>query len=147
MMTPDLQNRLWPYIGGVARENHMKALSIGGMQDHVHVLLSLPATLPVAKAVQLIKGGSSKWVHDTFVGSRKFAWQEGYGAFSVNVSLLEETIRYIERQGEPCCCIKFGAWIYPVRNNAPLSFELQRDRKSTRLNSSHIRRSRMPSSA
>ena len=100
MMTPDLQNRLWPYIGGVARENHIKALSIGGMQDHVHVLLSLPATLPVAKAVQLIKGGSSKWVHDTFVGSRKFAWQEGYGAFSVNVSLLEETIRYIERQAE-----------------------------------------------
>jgi hypothetical protein len=78
----------------------MKALSIGGMQDHVHVFLSLPSTLPVAKAVQLIKGGSSKWVHDTFVGLGKFAWQEGYGAFSVNVSLLEDTIRYIEGQGE-----------------------------------------------
>ena len=100
MITPDLQNRLWAYIGGIARENHMKALSIGGMQDHVHVLLSLPSTLPVAKAVQLIKGGSSKWVHDTFVGLGKFAWQEGYGAFSVNVSLLEDTIRYIEGQGE-----------------------------------------------
>lgn len=78
----------------------MKALSIGGTQDHVHVLLSLPATLPVSKAVQLIKGGSSKWIHDTFAGLRKFAWQEGYGAFSVNVSLLEDTIRYIESQGE-----------------------------------------------
>jgi hypothetical protein len=54
----------------------------------------------VAKAVQLIKGGSSKWVHDTFAGLQKFAWQEGYGAFSVNVSLLEDTIRYIESQGE-----------------------------------------------
>ena len=60
MITPDLQNRLWLYIGGVARENHIKALSIGGMQDHVHVLLSLPATLPVAKAVQLIKDGLVK---------------------------------------------------------------------------------------
>ncbi|MDO9123906.1 MAG: hypothetical protein Q7V12_05740, partial [Deltaproteobacteria bacterium] len=48
----------------------------------------------------LIKGGPSKWVHDTFVGLQKFAWQEGYGAFSVNVSLLEDTIRYIEGQGE-----------------------------------------------
>src|SRR4030066_1287802 len=78
MITPDLQNRLWAYMGGIARENNMKALSIGGMQDHVHVLLSLPATLPVSKAVQLIKGGSSKWIHDTFAGLRKFAWQEGY---------------------------------------------------------------------
>ena len=51
MITPDLQNRLWAYIGGIARENQMKALSIGGMQDHVHVLVSLPSTLPVAKAV------------------------------------------------------------------------------------------------
>jgi len=100
MIPPDLQNRLWAYMGGIARENHMKALSVGGMQDHVHILLSLPATLPVAKAVQLIKGGSSKWVNDTFTGVKKFTWQEGYGAFSVNVFLLEDTIRYIESQGE-----------------------------------------------
>jgi len=100
MILPDLQNRLWAYMGGIARENRMKALSIGGMQDHVHMLLSLPGPLPVAKAVQLIKGGSSKWVHDTFVDLRRFAWQEGYGAFSVNVSLLEETIRYIEGQAQ-----------------------------------------------
>jgi len=100
LINPDLESRLWAYMGGIARENQMKALSVGGIADHVHVLLSLPATLPIAKAVQLIKGGSSKWVHDTFAGLRKFSWQEGYGAFSVNVSLLEETIRYIESQGE-----------------------------------------------
>jgi len=99
-ITPELQNRLWAYMGGIARENHMKALSIGGTEDHVHVLLSLPATLPVAKAVQLIKGGSSKWIHDTYAKLQWLGWQEGYGAFSVNVSLLEETIRYIENQGE-----------------------------------------------
>jgi putative transposase len=100
MIVPELQNRLWAYIGGIARENSMKALSIGGTGDHAHVLLSLPATLPVSKAVQLIKGGSSKWVHDTYADLQRFAWQEGYGAFSVNVSLLEETVRYIEGQAE-----------------------------------------------
>ena len=100
MILPELKNRLWAYMGGIARENQMKALSIGGTEDHVHVLLSLPATLPVAKAVQLIKGGSSKWVHDTYANFQRFAWQEGYGAFSVNLSLLEETVRYIERQEE-----------------------------------------------
>ncbi|MBM4306811.1 MAG: IS200/IS605 family transposase [Deltaproteobacteria bacterium] len=100
MITPDLQSRLWAYMGGIARENKMKALAIGGTHDHVHVLLSFPATLPVAKGVQLIKGGSSKWVHDTFADLKKFEWQEGYGAFSVNVSILESTIQYIENQGE-----------------------------------------------
>ena len=100
LIVPDIQNRLWAYMGGIARENQMKALSVGGMNDHAHILLSLPATLPVAKAVQLIKGGASKWVHDTFPHLRQFAWQEGYGAFSVNVSLLEETMRYIESQAE-----------------------------------------------
>ena len=100
MIVPELQNRLWAYMGGIARENSMKALSIGGVEDHIHALLSLPATLPVAKGVQLIKGGSSKWVHDTYANLQRFAWQEGYGAFSVNVSLIEDTVRYIEKQAE-----------------------------------------------
>ena len=73
----ELEPRLWPYIGGIARENRMKALAIGGTRDHIHALLSLPATMSFAKAVQLIKGGSSKWVHDTFVKYKKFGWQEG----------------------------------------------------------------------
>ena len=71
MITSDLETDLWPYIGGIARQNRMKSLAIGGTQDHIHALLSLPATMSFAKAVQLIKGGSSKWVHDTFAKRRK----------------------------------------------------------------------------
>ena len=78
----------------------MRALAIGGTKDHVHTLLSLPATMDVAKAVQLIKGGSSKWVHDNFRGHRKFAWQDGYGAFSVSASQLDRAIAYINGQKE-----------------------------------------------
>ena len=59
-LIPDLRERLWPYLGGIAKQNQMKVLAIGGAADHVHVLLSLPATLSVAKAVQLLKGNSSK---------------------------------------------------------------------------------------
>jgi REP element-mobilizing transposase RayT len=80
----ELESRLWPYMGGIAREHRMKAIAIGGTADHVHSLLSLPAPLSVAKAIQLIKGGSSKWIHDQFPRYRKFQWQEGYGAFSVS---------------------------------------------------------------
>jgi len=54
--------------------------------------------MPIAKAMQLIKGGSSKWVHETFPDQRLFAWQTKYGAFSVSVSQLDRTIHYIENQ-------------------------------------------------
>jgi|SRR5438477_12438212 len=100
LIPPALRDRLWPYVGGIARENDMKAIEIGGMPDHVHILLSLPSTLSIAKALQLIKGGSSKWVHDTFLEHRVFGWQAKYGAFSVSVSQLETIIQYIKGQEE-----------------------------------------------
>jgi REP element-mobilizing transposase RayT len=68
------------------------------MEDHVHMLVSLPATLAIAKAVQLIKGGSSKWVSDTFREFHDFEWQEGYGAFSISISGVPDTVAYIENQ-------------------------------------------------
>src|SRR4051812_7380196 len=88
-ISPKLQERLWPFLGGIARENRMRALIIGGMEDHAHLLLSIPPTLSIAKAMQLIKSGSSKWVHGTFPEQWGFAWQEKYGAFTVSVSHLD----------------------------------------------------------
>ena len=101
-LTPAIRERLWPYLGGVARENGMKALAVGGVADHVHVLASLPSTLPVSKALQLMKGNSSKWLRDTFPELRPqgFAWQEGFGAFSIGMSGVEGTVRYILTQEE-----------------------------------------------
>ena len=97
-ITPDLRERLWPFLGGIARQNQMKAIEVGGMPDHIHILLSLPSTVAIAKALQLIKGGSSKWVHDTFPQHRLFRWQVKYAAFGVSVSLLDKTIHYIKNQ-------------------------------------------------
>ena len=95
---PELRERLWPYMGGIARENGMKALNIGGPSDHVHLLLSLPPKLAVSKAVQLIKGGSSKWVSENSREHRNFEWQEGYGAFSIGISQMDQTMAYINGQ-------------------------------------------------
>ena len=78
-------------MGGIARENNMTALAVGGTADHVHILLALPSTMSIAKAIQLIKGGSSKWISDTFPSHRPFVWQEGYGAFSISISRLDDT--------------------------------------------------------
>jgi len=87
-------------MGGIARENRMKACCIGGIADHVHLLVSMPTTLSISKGIQLIKGGASAWVHETFPEMRHFAWQEGYGAFSISISHLADTIAYIENQEE-----------------------------------------------
>jgi putative transposase len=87
LIPADLKSKLWPYIGGIARENKFKALAVGGMQDHSHALLSLPTTMSIANAVQLIKGGSSKWIND-HLAKRTFDWQDGYGAFTVGISQL-----------------------------------------------------------
>ena len=76
----------------------MKAIEVGGVEDHVHALLSLPATMAISKAAQLIKGGSSKWVHETFPEYRLFNWQEKYGAFGVSVSQVDNVVDYIRNQ-------------------------------------------------
>lgn len=96
----DFRERLWAYLGGIARENKMKALEIGGTGDHVHMLVSFPSTIATAKAVQLLKGNSSKWINEIFPGASRFQWQEGYGAFSVSASQIETTKKYIRHQEE-----------------------------------------------
>jgi len=100
MITPELQARLFQYIGGIARENKIKLLAAGGVDDHVHLLVSMPSTISISKAMQLIKGGSSKWIHETFPEHRLFEWQEGYGAFSIGIGDVERTINYINNQVE-----------------------------------------------
>jgi putative transposase len=107
LLSGELRERLWPYLGGIARENGMKALAIGGMADHVHMFISLPPMLSIAKAVQLLKGNSSKWIHETFPQMRSFEWQQGYGAFSIRVSGVDATVTYIRNQAAHHCTRSF----------------------------------------
>ncbi len=98
LIRPEIQSDLWSFLGGIARENGCKALMVGGIENHAHVLLSLPATMPLSKAMQLIKGASSHWMNENH--TKQFAWQEGYGAFSVGISQKADTIAYIQSQQE-----------------------------------------------
>jgi len=95
----DVQARLWAYMGGIAREHEMKAFSVGGTDDHAHLLLSLPSSLPIAHAMREIKSGSSRWMHESFE-LPAFEWQEGYGAFSIGWGQVEATMAYIAGQKE-----------------------------------------------
>jgi putative transposase len=94
----DLQTKIWPYMAGIARNHGFEAIKVGGVEDHAHALLLLPPTISLAKAVQILKSCSSKWLNDTGAAGKDFAWQEGYGAFSVSASQTKDVIRYIEGQ-------------------------------------------------
>ena len=99
-ITPETESRVWAYLGGIARDNGMVALKVGGTEDHVHLVVGMPATITVSKAVQLLKGASSKWIHDTFPALAGFGWQDGYGAFTVSKSQLPGLIKYVDGQSE-----------------------------------------------
>jgi REP element-mobilizing transposase RayT len=98
LLTPERLDRLCAYLAGTI--NHMKAetFAINGMDDHVHLALSLPATISVAELVRNLKANSSRWLHDTFTDTQSFAWQDGYAAFSVSRSILPKVVHYIENQ-------------------------------------------------
>jgi putative transposase len=97
-LADDLQPKLWGYMKGIATNHGFEVVKLGGASDHVHALLVVPPALPLAKAVQAIKGCSSKWLNDTGAAGTEFAWQEGYGAFSVSASQTESVVAYIENQ-------------------------------------------------
>jgi putative transposase len=83
------------YIGGVAREKKVPLLIAGGTHNHLHILIALPAAMPLAKAVQELKGNSSRWLN---LHGLSFAWQEGYAAFSVSASNKRTVMDYIAEQ-------------------------------------------------
>ena len=92
----DRRERLHAYLGGIARELNAPPIAIGGIDDHVHILVELPATMSVAEMMCIIKGNSSKWLNETFSG--RFDWQRGYGAFSVSRHAREKVAAYIRNQ-------------------------------------------------
>lgn len=99
-LVDDLRPRLYEYMAGIARHEFGRALDIGGTADHVHAVLSLRSDVPVAEAMRKWKSLSSGWIHQTFPQYAMFAWQPGYGAFSVSQSALLNVRAYIARQAE-----------------------------------------------
>ena len=91
----DFQPRMWAYVAGICKNHGILVHAIGGMDDHIHLLIEIPAPLSLAKAVLAIKSNSSQWTNDQ---GDKFAWQQGYAAFSVSSSLVPAVTRYIETQ-------------------------------------------------
>jgi REP element-mobilizing transposase RayT len=94
----EVRDRLYEYVGGIARGHGGILLAIGGMPDHVHLLVKGKADTSVSDMTRLIKANSSKWMNETFHPGEHFEWQAGYGAFSVSESKVNAVRRYIQAQ-------------------------------------------------
>jgi putative transposase len=103
------RDRLHAYIGGVLENKKAKLLAAGGIEDHIHVLASLPATMSLSQAAGAMKANSSRWIHDTIPKMKGFDWQAGYGAFSVSKSAQPRLTAYIHNQEEHHLRWKFTA--------------------------------------
>ena len=95
LIPQDFQPRMWAYVAGICKNHGILVRAIGGMDDHIHLLIQVPPSLSLAKAVLAIKSNSSKWANEQ---GHKFAWQQGYAAFSVSASLVPAVVRYIQTQ-------------------------------------------------
>lgn len=99
LIAPESAERLYAYMGGIIREERCVLLAAGGIPDHVHLLVSLHPTVAVANLLRVLKTNSSSWAHDT-LGFAEFGWQDGYGAFSVSKSAVDQVRAYIANQEE-----------------------------------------------
>ncbi|HXP22867.1 MAG TPA: IS200/IS605 family transposase [Candidatus Sulfotelmatobacter sp.] len=97
MIPADRQEHLWAYFLGIARNLKIKILAIGGVADHLHLLIALLPTMNLAKVICDLKANSSRWLNET---GGHFAWQDGYAAFSVSPSRIGDVQRYIRNQAE-----------------------------------------------
>ena len=99
LITAELQPRLFEYIGGILRNHSSKLIAAGGMPDHVHLLVSLGRTVAVADALRVVKSNSSGWLHEE-IGLKEFHWQDGYGAFAVSYSNVDQVKAYLAKQAD-----------------------------------------------
>ena len=98
MIHQEIQPQLWGYMAGIARNHGIAAVAIGGTEDHAHALLDLGPIFGIAKAVQLLKANSSRWMNEQ--RKSRFEWQEGYFASSVSRSQVRVVRQYIANQKE-----------------------------------------------
>jgi putative transposase len=100
LIKPEFEKDLHAYLGGIVRQIGGAALCVNGTRDHVHLLIRVPAHPSIAEVARLIKTNSSKWVHGRWPEYHLFAWQTGYGAFTVSESGSAAVRDYIAHQRE-----------------------------------------------
>lgn len=123
MITGEIRSELFAYLGGLVKEKKGRPIKINGVSDHVHMLVTLPPTLNVSDAMRFIKTNSSRWINRRF--GRPFAWQKGYGAFSVSRSQVGRVATYIDNQERHHAKFGFRSEFLTMLRNSKVEFDEQ----------------------
>ena len=99
-ISEEIRERLYKYLGGIVRNLSGSLLEIGGVEDHLHLLVSLSPAKSVSETIRDIKANTSKWANDLSEIDARFEWQKGYGAFTVSHSQIDSVRRYLQHQRE-----------------------------------------------
>ncbi|MFK7077938.1 IS200/IS605 family transposase [Flavobacterium oreochromis] len=94
------KEELYKYITGIIHEKGQKLIRINGVEDHIHILVSLKPSMALSDLVRDIKANSSKWINEKEFCKHKFEWQNGFGGFSYSKSAIDNVIKYIDNQEE-----------------------------------------------
>ena len=100
LISSDWESRLFDYLIAIIHNHGHKVLAINGMPDHIHILFGFRPNQSLSELIQLLKASSSKWINEEKLTKYKFAWQEGYGAFSYTKSDVPKVVKYIIQQKE-----------------------------------------------
>jgi REP element-mobilizing transposase RayT len=119
------REELYQYVGGIIRTEHGHLYEIGGMPDHVHLLVGIPPRIAVSDMIRVVKTNSSKWVNQQHGENRRFGWQTGYGAFSVSASQSATVRRYIQNQPEHHRQLSFEQEYLELLERHGVAYDLQ----------------------
>lgn len=122
-ITADIQRPLYEYLGGVLRNEGGTLLAVGGMPDHVHLLVRLKASCTLTTLMRVLKANSSRWLNERWPNGEPFRWQTGYGAFSVSQSQTGTVRRYIERQEEHHAHLSFRDELVALLRRHKIDFD------------------------
>ncbi len=119
----DVEEELYRFINGVCRNLDCSVIKINGVEDHIHILLQLGRTTSTSKLISEVKSSSSRWIKTKGNQYSKFAWQGGYGAFSVSRPTIEGAIKYLSSQKEHHKTVTYKEELLVMLQRAQISYD------------------------
>ncbi len=123
LIQPMIESELYAYMSATCRNLDCPVIQVNGMNDHVHILLLLGRTITVSNLISELKSSSSRWIKTKGDSYQDFAWQSGYGAFSVSRPNVNEVIKYIASQKEHHKKVSFKEELLKILERAQVKYD------------------------
>jgi len=125
MLSPEIRKSVYAYLCGIAKTEKCQIIKIGGIEDHIHILVLLKPSLSPSDFARKIKTNSSRWIHENYPKLKDFAWQPGFSCFSVSESAKNSVMKYIENQEEHHKRISFKDELKIFHEKNSINFDVE----------------------